>query len=182
MSKPKIADKKEDLLPLKEGYVRVVHMTKTPHIESIRKNGLNYHHAGMLGGTSITYSKEEDVEYWRGDPRFSGPGTKAVVMDIPFKQAKMYERVFTSDPKIVSPKYIVGIIDVSNEKQPKINRLEKEAGKAMVFLGFIGLLLFYSLNLTGNIILNNSTTQLVVVPSCLFALEIIGVYIYIKKI
>ena len=35
-------------------------------------------------------------------------------MDIPFEKLKKYESIY-SEPKIVSPEYIVGIFDVSKE-------------------------------------------------------------------
>jgi hypothetical protein len=104
-----------DSLPvLPEGYGRVVHITKNPGaVTGILKSGLRYSYHGTLFGTARVFGRIEDARYdGNGDPRFSGPGATAIVMDVPFSEIRLHSRLSTS-PGRVPPEYIIGVIDVS---------------------------------------------------------------------
>ena len=108
-SERRVALKKEDLPPLRDGYVRVVHLTSKNAAEEILKTGLNYKRHGMLQSTARAWSNEKDAEFSTTDPRFQGEHMVAVVFDIPFEEHRLYENI-TKSPGIVPPEHIVGII------------------------------------------------------------------------
>jgi hypothetical protein len=180
MPERKIASRKEDLPPLRENYARVVHLTKVPdhYIEKIKKEGLDYSRHGMLRSTAASYSKEEEVDYSaHGDPRFSGEGTKAIVMDVPFDELRLHESVSNSPGKVPS-KYIVGVIDVSKEKSKK--SLEKRAEGSAAIISLFLSLFFLSVNLTGNFIGINPTSSNWIGVT-LFIIGLVGAIAYFKK-
>jgi hypothetical protein len=106
----KIARSIEELPKLKEDFIRIVHLTNEKHVEGIIEKGLNYENQGMAMATASAWSKEEDVEYSSEDPRFSGVGIRAVVMDLPNDEWKLHNNI-TKSPGVISNKYIVGVID-----------------------------------------------------------------------
>lgn len=103
-----IARRKEDLPVLKEGYIRLVHLTHAAAAEEVLKKGLDYSRHGMLQSTARGWSKESDVQFSSDDPRFQGEGIVAVVLDMPFDEHRIHERI--PAPGKVDPKYIIGII------------------------------------------------------------------------
>lgn len=105
-----IARIKEQLPPLKEGYVRTVHLTSPYVAEGILQSGLNYEKQGMLSSTARTWQEESLVEYSTTDPRFAG--SVAVVFDIPIDELQIHEDIRRS-PGVLPGKYIVGIIQES---------------------------------------------------------------------
>lgn len=108
-----IARRKEDLPPLKEGYIRLVHLTNATAATEILKNGLDYSKYGMLQSTAQGWSNAADVQFSSDDPRFKGDWVVAVVLDMPFDEHRVHERI--PAPGKVDSKYIVGII--TNQKE-----------------------------------------------------------------
>lgn len=106
----KIATSVEGLPKLREGYVRVVHVTSNPNsVEQIPQTGLNYEQQGMLQSTARVFSKEEDVEFFHPeDPRFTHGWS--FVFDLPAEESKLHENVAKS-PGVVPAKYLVGVIE-----------------------------------------------------------------------
>lgn len=105
-----------DSLPaLPTGYGRVVHITRSPAaITGIIDNGLYYRQQGVLNGTSRIFSRAEDARFdGNEDPRFSGPGSTAIVMDVPVQDLVQHTDI-RSAPGMVPPEFLVGIIDVSD--------------------------------------------------------------------
>lgn len=105
----KIAHTKEELPPLKHEHIRLVHLTIKEAAEKILKTGLDYSRHGMLQSTARGWGDEKMVEFSSKDPRFSGEGMVAVVLDMPFDEHRKHERIGQS-PGVVPPEYIVGII------------------------------------------------------------------------
>lgn len=60
--------------------------------------------------TWYDWGDESQVEYTSDDPRFSFEGAKAVVFDIPTKEAKLHNDIVKS-PGVVPSKYLVGVIN-----------------------------------------------------------------------
>ncbi len=101
---------KLDMLPpLKDGYMRLVHLTSPAAAEDIVKSGLHYEKQGMISSTAEAWSHAEDVRIDTEDPRFAG-ATKAVVLDVPTDEFKLHNSV-TQSPGAIPPEYIVGVID-----------------------------------------------------------------------
>lgn len=113
----KLALNKETLPPLKQGFVRLVHLTKArpDYVEEIIKNGLDYSRHGMLQSTARWWAEENQVQYSCSDSRFSGPGAKAIVMDVPAQEIRLHNDVVKS-PGIVPSKYLIGVIDSKKEE------------------------------------------------------------------
>jgi hypothetical protein len=109
----KIAHTKESLPSLKEGHIRLVHLTRAEAAESILKTGLSYRGHGMLQSTARGWGDEKMVEFSSKDPRFSGEGMVAVVLDMPFDEHRKHERIGQA-PGVVPPEYVVGIIPSEN--------------------------------------------------------------------
>jgi hypothetical protein len=101
------ARKKDELPPLKEGYVRIVHITNKEAVEKIIETGLNY--SGVLSSTSRAWFNEKDVEFSSDDLRFKGPDKVAVVIDMPMVEHRRHENL-TKSPELVPSDYIVGVI------------------------------------------------------------------------
>jgi len=186
MSK-KIAHTKQELPKLQEGYVRVVHITKAPQdIDYIRKKGLNYEKYGLLSSTARWWGDENEVEYFLDDARFKGEGAKAVVMDIPEKEARVHCNLTRSDlpkaPGVVPPKYLVGILDVSKEgKREKPSRLERNVGGVTTIIGVLTSLFFLSSNLTGNMISNLSLKNSNIIGIIFFFIGVAGGFFYFRN-
>jgi len=181
MSK-KVALTLSELPQLKEGYARVVHLTKVPEerLQAIRENGINYEEQGMLSSTACWWGNEKEVKYFTDDPRFSGPGTKAIVMDVPFEEIKLHNDP-TKSPGVVPPQYLVGVIDVSKgRKHEKIGELESNVGVVSV-VGFLGSLFFIGSSATGNAIANLSNTTSNFIGAGLFLFGIVGALFYFKS-
>lgn len=103
-----------ELPALKEGFVRVVHMSQPNVLERIMTTGLDYEKFGLLSSTARFWSKGEDVKYdIPGDPRFAGED--AYVFDIPVDSLKLHNDV-TKSPGKIEPKYLVGIVKGSKSK------------------------------------------------------------------
>ena len=102
-----IARTKEQLPPLKEGYVRGVHFTSPKAAESILQSGLNYEKQGMLSSTARYWQDEDLVEYSTPDRRFAG--CVAVIFDAPIKGLRNHENI-EKTPGVLPSNYIVGII------------------------------------------------------------------------
>ena len=106
-----IARKIEDLPHLKEGHVRLVHLTNIANVENISQTGLNYEKYGMIQSMVRIWGNEEDVEFKSGDPRFQGENIAAIVMDISYEELRLHDDVAKS-PGVLSPDHIVGIIAI----------------------------------------------------------------------
>lgn len=123
MSFETIPEKKKDInylrdreaLPsLKEGYIRLVHLTGAENVESIISNGLDYRRYGMIQSMVRGWVDEDQVELESSDPRFQGKNMVAVVMDVPFQEARLHDNV-TKSPGILSSEYIVGVVKEEKE-------------------------------------------------------------------
>ncbi len=112
----KIADTIEDLPPLKEGYMRLVHITNSPRIQNILDTGLDYEKYAMVMSTAVGYSSAEQAEYSSEDPRFASPQAKAIVMDLPADEHKLHNNV-TKSPGRIPAKYIVGVVPANQNKK-----------------------------------------------------------------
>lgn len=108
--KSKIARKIEDLPTLKEGYMRVVHITSPRGAKNILKKGLDYTRNGMAMSMARAYSKMEEVEFGCNDPRFNFRGNKVVVMDVQFDEWRLHNDVVHC-PGIIPKEQIVGIVN-----------------------------------------------------------------------
>jgi hypothetical protein len=106
----KIARSVDELPELKEGYARLVHFTHESVTDVILESGLDYKRHGMVMSTASPYADEKDVEYSTDDPRFSGKGTKAVILDVPFAEYRLHNDV-TKAPGLVPAEYVVGVVD-----------------------------------------------------------------------
>lgn len=107
---PEVARNIEDLPELGEDSIRVVHITTGEQAEEILQKGLDYAKHGMAMSTARAWSNPDDVEYHSADPRFSGPGLKAVVLDMSNAEWKLHNRVGKAPGKIPSLR-VVGIVD-----------------------------------------------------------------------
>lgn len=110
----KMAKAREDLPPLKEGFMRVVHLTSASAAEEITASGLDYSKYGMLSSTARAWSNADDVEFSSTDPRFQGEHMVAVVFDIPMAEHRLHENI-TKSPGKVSPEHIVGVVSDSGK-------------------------------------------------------------------
>lgn len=81
-----LPSKRENLPPLKEGFMRLVHITDPNTAQKIADSGLNYELQGMISSTARAFSKAEDVVLENEDRRFSFPGARAVIIDIPINE------------------------------------------------------------------------------------------------
>lgn len=184
MSK-KIAQTKEDLPKLQEGYVRVVHVTKVPeggdYLEKIKEKGLDYKMYGMLSSVARWWGNENEVMYSiEGDTRFKGEGARAVIMDVPMEEIRLHDKI-TRAPGIVPAKYLVGIIDVSKEpEQKKPSRLERDVGGGTAIIGILTSFFFLSSNFTGNTISNLSLSTSNILGLLLFFIGMIGGFFYFR--
>lgn len=115
-----IAEKREELPPLKEGYVRLVHLTQSANADKIMQTGLDYQKHGMIQSVARAWEKENEVEFTSNDPRFHGENIVAVVMDMPHEEYRLHNDVAKS-PGVVQPDCIVGIIKVL----PSVKNLKK---------------------------------------------------------
>ena len=107
----KMALTREDLPPLKDGFVRAVHLTSAATAQEIAAAGLDYSKYGMLSSTARSWADESQVEYDSADPRYQSKDIVAVVMDIPADEHRLHERADKS-PGVVPGERVVGIIPV----------------------------------------------------------------------
>lgn len=179
----KIAHTKEELPKLQEGYVRVVHVTKVPeggeYLEKIKEKGLDYKMYGMLSSVARYWQNENDVEYSiQGDPRFSGPEARAVVMDVPMEEIRLHDKI-TKAPGVVPAKYLVGIIDASEER--KKSKLERDIGRMTIIISFLISIFFLSFNLTGNVISNLSLKTSNIIGLIFSFIGLVGGFFYFRN-
>jgi len=111
LGEKKIATSIAELPPLKEDFVRVVHITEPQYAEEIRGSGLNYEKYGMAMSTARAYGEEKEVEYGSTDPRFNYEGLKAVVFDLKNAEWKLHNDIRMSPGTIPSDR-LVGIVDI----------------------------------------------------------------------
>ncbi len=180
----KIAHTKEELPKLKEGYVRVVHVTKapegSPYLEKVKREGLDYKMYGMLNSVARWWGDENQVEYSiEGDARFSGAGAKAIIMDVPMEEANLHGKIGRA-PGIVPSKYLVGILDVSNERKQGKSGLERNFFGLIAIIGLLASIFFLSFNLTGNTISNLSKRDGNVLGIVFFLVGLIGGFFYLR--
>lgn len=114
LSERKIARRINELPALKEGYVRLVHISNPEVIDNILHKGLSYENEGMITATARVYGKAEDAEYFSDDPRFASEELKAIVIDIPAEEYKIHNDI-TKSPGVLPPEYIVGVVDANQE-------------------------------------------------------------------
>ncbi len=142
----------DELPALKAGHVRVVVLTKSPDslLESITGKGKKY--SGTPTSIGGPYKDPKEAKYYSTDPNFSGPGTAAIVLDIPHREYK------PDDPSHLNQKYIVGILDSYKAQQEqgkkgKPSGLELSVGGKIVgcIISVLALLslAFFSPNITG---------------------------------
>lgn len=111
----KIASSIEELPPLREDYIRLLHFTRPEAAEEILTSGLNY--LGDITSTARGWDDESEVDYnVSSDPRFSYEGVKLVVIDMPIDEHRLHTRVTTATGNIPG-KYVVGIIDPSKPEK-----------------------------------------------------------------
>lgn len=106
----KIASSIEELPPLREGSVRLIHTTNPDNAEKIVKEGLDYQNQGMIDSTVRAYADPNKIEYYDDDPRFSWRGSRSVIMDVPSEEYRLHRDIAKS-PGIVPARHIVGVID-----------------------------------------------------------------------
>ena len=103
----------ENIPLLREGFVRLVHITKDLNsVRSILTNGLDYSQQGMLMSTARAFADNKDVRYYSDDPRYSGKGAAAVIMDILQVDLRLHNDP-TRSPGVVPERYVVAVVDVS---------------------------------------------------------------------
>lgn len=108
----KLASSINQLPPLKEGFVRLVHLTHPNFAKEIVETGLDYSKQGMIDSTARAYGDASQTEYSSQDPRFNYPDVKAVILDIPEGQYRLYRNVSDpNNPGKVPAEYVVGVID-----------------------------------------------------------------------
>lgn len=112
----KIAETIEELPPLKEGHVRLVHITQPFYTQGIVESGLDYSKYGMVMSTARAYSNEDEIEYGMEDPRYSSPELKAVVLDLPAAEHKLHENIQKAPGRVPS-KYVVGVVPANQPKK-----------------------------------------------------------------
>jgi len=105
-----IAEKIEDLPPIPEDSIRVVHITTPQNAIIVLNSGLDYAKYGMASSTARAYSKPEDVEFGSDDPRFNYPGLKVIVLDMSNAEWKQHNEV-TRASGLIPKERIVGIVD-----------------------------------------------------------------------
>ena len=105
----RIASSVDELPPLEEGFVRLVHITVPKHANEIVQTGLDYQRHGMAMSTARAWSKPEEVKYCSDDPRFSSPEMKVVVLDVPNGEWRLNNNI-TKAPGIIPGKYVVGVV------------------------------------------------------------------------
>lgn len=106
---PEIARTIKSVPYLKEGFVRLVHVSANPKAEeAIRSLGLDYSRQGMVTSTARVFSNEGDVKYFTPeDQRFSSGAS--FVFDMPVGEYKVHNDVQKS-PGVIPSKFLVGVI------------------------------------------------------------------------
>lgn len=101
-----------ELPVLQEGWVRMVHLTNRLPAEIVAAKGLDYARHLIVDSTARCYWRAEDACYTHTDPRFSGAGMRAVVLDVPDAEVRLHQWRDKSKPPpgIVPAKYVVGIL------------------------------------------------------------------------
>jgi len=137
----------DELPALKAGHVRVVVLTKSPDslLESLTDKGKKY--SGTPTSIGGPYKDPKQAKYYSTDLNFSGPGTAAIVLDIPNREYK------PDDPPHLNQKYIVGILDSykaqqEHGKKGKPSGLEKAVELLIIGLVFLSIA-FFMPNVTG---------------------------------
>lgn len=128
-----LPSKYENIPPLKEGFMRLVHITDPNTAQKIADFGLNYELQGMISSTARAFSKTEDVVLENEDRRFSFSCARAVIIDIPIDEFRIHNNP-TKSPGILPAKYVVGIVNVNpNDPDDKIfTRIKKIKAKSEV--------------------------------------------------
>ena len=138
----------EELPPLREGFIRLVHQTHSEHAESLVEKGLVYNrkNAGIeevsykggyldVGYMAVAYNEEE---FWN---RLTGDGVRhnnsdvIVIFDMPVNECGAHQRfeIAGSLNGTISRGYIVGVIPnygtKNSEVEEKLSPLEMEEKK-----------------------------------------------------
>ncbi|HEY9684344.1 MAG TPA: hypothetical protein V6C89_00230 [Drouetiella sp.] len=113
----------QELPPLRDGYLRIVHITNPESAKGIAENGLVY--IGELGSTVRPFGPEAATDFRSfvlGDPRYNGG--VAVTMDVPSDLFRLHNRSGNFQPThtVVPPGYTVGIVGMPKNAQPLVNR------------------------------------------------------------
>lgn len=111
-------------LPLREGYLRWVHITGPEAADSIAETGLQFSKQRMLMATAHRFdtaggAAEHLIAAQREttDPRFRFIGDKAaVIMDIPKDLTRLYDDMTTS-PGLVDPSFVRAVVVASGRFQ-----------------------------------------------------------------
>lgn len=107
-----------DLPPLKEGFVRCVHICHKNSLADITRSGLQYERHGMLSSTAATFSDEEQAKAHilkarqdqNFDPRFKlHDHMAAVILDVPASHVRTHENIQIS-PGVIKPKFLRAIV------------------------------------------------------------------------
>ena len=106
----RLAKTPEELPDLPENFVRAVHITQPEMAEMVALQGLDYQRHGMAQSTARAWSNLNEVEFGSTDRRFSFPGAKAVVFDIPAEEWRVHNDVARS-PGRIPAEYVVGLVD-----------------------------------------------------------------------
>src|SRR5690606_26127618 len=96
-------DANTELPPIPENHVRVVHRTRNPNLpDVIAEEGLDYSQQGMITSTADVRPDTDRVaaDLRVEDPRFSGGGVWAVVMDLPADEFRIHNDSTRSPGKV----------------------------------------------------------------------------------
>jgi hypothetical protein len=109
-----------DLPPLREGYLRLTHITSDSAAQHIVQVGLDYSSQGMITSTVRAYADAHNVEYFSTDPRFSNPRISIVVFDVPEAVFREHNNP-TSAPGLLPVSFIVGVVAPEKATQHQDN-------------------------------------------------------------
>src|SRR3989344_5888550 len=113
----KIASTIEELPPLQDGFVRLIHATNPETAEEVARTGLDYSAQGMVQSTARAYAKPDEIDYYTDDPRFAWG--ISVILDLPEEEYRLHDDLVKS-PGVVPAEYVVGIIDSKRPEQSKV--------------------------------------------------------------
>lgn len=110
-----------DTPPLKEGWVRWVHISSTSVLPDILSKGFSYKDQGMLSSTAHPFSSKEDADNYlqkaRTDPQWDHrftmiDGRMAVLVDLPEKLWRVHDMRSGEHeaPGLIPPEFIRGVV------------------------------------------------------------------------
>ncbi len=142
----KIATQPEELPPLREGYIRLVHQTSSRHAESFVENGLIYNktaagkeHLSLADYPDVTSMVDNFYEndFWKSlvqeDDLHRREGADAkIIFDMPIEEYWAHTQEYWLDlGGTISRGYLVGVIPNYGTKYLKLSMAEMEQKKAI---------------------------------------------------